>query len=95
MGEPFGVVARFSFVDACFKLEDTLNKVYHLVEPPLDRSSDVSMHEESHRLRSDDNVLPSPLDHSHTSLFVDYPPSPEYHISVLINNPMIFNAALD
>ena len=36
VGEPFGVVARF--IDSCFNSKDTLDKVYDLVETPLELS---------------------------------------------------------
>ena len=35
-GEPFEVIARFSIIDACFELEDTLDNVHDLVETPLE-----------------------------------------------------------
>jgi len=35
IGEPFVVVVGFSVIDACFKSEDTFDKVHNLVEAPL------------------------------------------------------------
>ena len=78
MGEPFGVVARFSVVDACFESEDTLDVVHNLVNTPLEGSPDVFMHEESPSLDCA-SVLLNPLHHSYTfplcslpSFFFDY-----------------------
>ena len=36
MGEPFGVVARSSVVNACFDLEDTLDVMHNLVSSLLE-----------------------------------------------------------
>jgi len=37
VGEPFGIVARFSFNDACFKSGDTFDEVYDLDKTPFGR----------------------------------------------------------
>jgi len=48
VGEPF--LGSTRFVDACFDLEDTLNKVHDLPKTPLEGSCDVFIHEESPNL---------------------------------------------
>jgi len=72
MGKPFEVVARFSVVDACLKLEDTFHKVHDLAKTPLEGSCNVSMHEESPTLGCE-SVLTSLLDHSHASPLCSLP----------------------
>jgi len=62
MGEPFGVVASFSVVGACFESEDTLDKVHDLAKTPLEASCDVYVHKDFSSLCYD-IVLPNPLDH--------------------------------
>lgn len=86
MGEPFGGIARFSVVDACFESKDIFDEVYDLVENTLEGSSDVFMHENFPSLGFDDNVLHNPLNHSYVSPISSLPsPSSEYYI----DNPMI------
>ena len=78
MGQPYGFVARCSVLDACFESEDIFDKVYDLVEIPLEESRGVLVHEESLSLGFHDIVLPNPLDHSHVSPCVHnplFPPS--------------------
>ena len=95
VGDPFGVVARSSVADAYFDSEDTFDKVYDLVETPLEGSRDVLMHDESPSLGCN-NVLPNPLDHSYVSPICSLPsPSLEYYIDTPIDNPMIFYANVD
>ena len=95
VGEPFGVVARPSVVDAYFESEDTFDKVHDLVETPLRRLRDVFIHDESPNLGFDNIVIPNPLDHSHVSpMFLQPSPSPKYYIDVPINNSMICDTDL-
>ena len=90
MGEPFGIVAGSSVIDACFGSEDTLDEMHDLVEIPLEGSRDVFMHEKSHSLGCT-NVLLNPLYHSHVLPMCSQPSrSPEYYINTPISNPMIF-----
>ena len=91
MGEAFGFIAMFDVANACFKLEETLEEVYDLVETSLDGLYDVFMTEESSSLSFDNSVLPNPLYHSHISSTYSLPfPCLEYYMP--IDNPMIFYA---
>ena len=67
VGGPFGGIARFSVVDACFKSKDVFHKVHDALETPLEGSRDVFMHEEPPSLGFDNIALRNPLDHSYVS----------------------------
>ena len=95
MEEPFGRVARFDIVDACFKSEDILDEVLVINETPLEGSCDVFMHKESPSVGFDNVVLPNPFDHSHVSpVYLQSFPPPEYYIDVPMDNSMICDADL-
>jgi len=66
VGEPFGLVTKFSAMNACFELEDTLNQVHNLIKTPFEGSCDVFVHENSRGLGGD-ITLPNPHDHSNVS----------------------------
>ena len=53
-------------------LEDALNMEHSIVDIPLEGCRDVFMHEESPSLTCE-NVLPSPLEHSHVFTFCSTP----------------------
>jgi len=89
VGKPFGVVARCSALDACFKSEDILDEVSDLVETTLEGSRDVFMHEESPSPGCN-NVLPNPLDHSHVCSLPSQ--SPQYYLDEPINNFLMCDA---
>jgi len=67
VGRPFGGIARFSVVDACFKSEDVFDKVQDVLETLLEGSRGVFMHEEPLCLGFYNIALRSPLDHSGAS----------------------------
>jgi len=85
-GGPFGLVARFIVVNACFESEDTLEEVHDLAKTPLKGSRDIFVCEDFPSLGFDDSVLPSLVVHSHASLFVHYPLSPS---STIFMSPLI------
>jgi len=94
-GEPFGVVARFDVVDACFKSEDILDEVHDLDKTLFEGSSDMFMHEESPRLGCN-NIFPNPLGRSHVSPICSLPsPSPEHYLDEPLSNRMIFDASIE
>ena len=68
VGEAFGLGASFGMNHALCGLEDTFDMDHNLVDTPLKGCRDVFVHEESPSLACD-NVLPSPLEHSHVSTF--------------------------
>jgi len=71
VGESFGLVARFGMNNACCGLEDIFD-MENLVNTPLEGCQDVFVYEESPSLAYD-NILPSPLNHSHVSTFCSQP----------------------
>jgi len=95
VGEPFGVVAEFSVVDACFESEDTLDAVDDLVEVCLEGSCDLFQHKESHSHGCPSDLL-NPLDCSHAYPLSSLPShSLECYIDVPISSPTICGAAMD
>jgi len=95
VGQPFGAIARFSVVDACFESEDTLDKVYDLHKTPLEGSRDVFVCEDFASLGCN-NVFPNPLGHSHVSPICSLPShSPKYYLNAPIDNFMIYDANVD
>ena len=65
-------------------LEDTFDMEHNLVDTPLEGCHDMFVHERSPS-QACDNVLPSPLEHSHVSIFCSQPSFfPEYTYDVLI-----------
>ena len=59
----------FDEVNACLESGDTFNRVHDLARTLLEGCCDVFVHEESPNVGCD-NVLPSPLDHSHVLPYV-------------------------
>jgi len=68
VGEHFGLGASFGMKNALLGLEDTFDMEHNQVDTPLAGCRDGFMHEESPSLAYE-NVLPSPLEHSHVSTF--------------------------
>ena len=69
------------------------DEVHDLVETSLEGSRDVYMHEKSPSLGFDNIVLRNPLNDTHVSpICLSRSPSPEYHIDVPNDNPVICDA---
>ena len=47
VGEPFGLVARFSMSNACYRLGTPFVELHHLAETPLEGCRDMFMHDGS------------------------------------------------
>jgi len=94
--EPFGGVARFSIVDACFRSENTLEELHYLIETPLDGSRDVFVHKDFPNLDFNNIIYATTIYHSHVSPIYSLPsPSPEYYLAELIGNPIIYDTNID
>jgi len=95
VGEPFRLGASFGMNNALCGLEDTFDMEHNLVDTALEGCRDVFMHEESPSLACE-NVLPSPLEHSHISSLCSQPTfSPQYTYDVSIDNFEICDSNID
>jgi len=86
MGEAFGLVARFGMNNACCGLETPFDEVHHLVDTLLEGCHHMFVHEGSLSLSCDD-VIPNPLEHSHTSPMCSQPSFPPI---IRLIRPIIF-----
>ena len=94
MDDPFGF-AKFDEINACLESRNTFDRVHYLARTPLEECHDIFMHEESPRLGCD-NVLPSPLDHSHVYNLCSQPSlSSEFDFDVPIDNHMFCDSNVD
>ena len=80
-----GSLLVFGMDNTLCGLEDTFNMEHNLVDTALEGCRDVFMHEESPSLACE-NVLPSPLEHSHISTFFY---NLHFPLSVLLMCPLI------
>jgi len=81
--------------NALFGLEDTFDIEHNLVDTPLEGCHDIFRHEESLSIACE-NVLPSPLEHSHVSNFCSQPSlSPEYTYDLPVDNFEICDSNVD
>jgi len=95
VGELFGLGASFGMDNACCGLETSFDEVHNLLDTPLEGYRDVFVHEGSPSLGSN-HVLPSPLEHSHVSIFCSQPSfSPKLDFDVPIDNFKISDSNVD